>query len=77
MATNLVTTCDNCGTAKGSGNHWFRVAGGFGTHFEIREWDCDPLSVENHACSDACVVQFVQKWLSIKKEQSEVLCEKS
>lgn len=79
MATEMVTTCDNCGTKKGDGNHWFRVFPDGYKEFAIFPWRCKGASDKDqkHACSDACVIQFTQQWLSAQKAQSEVLCEKS
>lgn len=73
-------TCDECGQKKGSGNHWFRVFvhNSDGTHFiSIGDWDMKQMETETHACSDACVVMVMQKWLSAQKSHPSTRTEQA
>lgn len=53
--------CDGCGTQKGDGNHWFRIRTKNG--LTIVPWKYNAVPEEKHACSDSCVVKFLQQWL--------------
>jgi len=69
MAVQQTVICDGCGQVKGSGNHWFFIFMEDG-ECAVAKWGTPKEDCEIHACSDQCVVKFVQQWLSKAKENS-------